>query len=312
MSLLNDAPGVKHPGPGRPEERVIQVRDGSGVRAVFHPCSTASSRRFLLIHGNPRSLEDFDRLAPLLCPLGEVLTLDLPGFGQSTRPPTQRPSDLALPRLAEVILEVAGSFGWTAPFVTVGHSHGGGVAQLLAARHPDRVRAIVLLGTLAFPTHLNYRLLPLPGVRQLMQCAAAFVRVPGFNWAKRALVRQVLTMVSSPERPSASEVAQELESMTRAPHSLVSMVDVALGRPSTLLRQLAPRIQCPTLIIHGQRDAVVPVRCAEALYEGTAAARGNVQLHILPDAGHMLARYQAQRCAALIRDFDDDVADSAI
>lgn len=311
MNQLNDAPGLKTPGVGALEERFIHAQDGSSVRAILHPSSSASPRRLLLIHGNPRSLDDWDQLVPLLSSAFEVLSIDLPGFGQSTRPAAQQPSDLALPRLAQVVLDVADSLGWTQPFTVVGHSHGGGVAQLLAAQHPRRVRSIVLLGTLAFPVHLNYRLLPLPGVRQLMKLGRALLRTSGFVWVKRALVRQVLRMVSAPQRPSEAEVAQELESMTRAPHSLLSMVDVSLGGPSVLLRQVAPRIQCPTLIIHGQQDAVVPVRCAQALYAETAAARANVRLEILPDAGHMLARYQAQRCAELIIDFERGVPGAA-
>jgi len=257
----------------------------------------------LLIHGNPASLEDWDNLVPLLTPGGEVLRIDLPGFGQSTRPMAEQPSDLALPRLAEVVLEVADRFGWTEPFIVVGHSHGGGVAQVLATQSPDRVGGIVLLGTLAFPPHLNYRLLPLPGVRQLMRFGATVLRQPGFTLAKRIIARQVLKAACAPQRPSESQVTQELERMTQAPHSLVSMVDVSLGGPSLLLRQFAPKIQCKTLIIHGEQDGFVPVRCAQALYAELSARRGSTHLELLPNAGHMLAIYQAQRCAQLIFDF---------
>jgi pimeloyl-ACP methyl ester carboxylesterase len=38
----------------------------------------------------------------------------------------------------------------------VGHSHGGGVAQAAAARYPERVAGLVLIGTLGAPVHGSF------------------------------------------------------------------------------------------------------------------------------------------------------------
>jgi pimeloyl-ACP methyl ester carboxylesterase len=69
------------------------------------------------------------------------VALDLPGFGASPEPSSaggaRHYARLVMPALAEV---------GEGPFVLVGHSFGGTVACVLAATHPEIVRALVLTG----------------------------------------------------------------------------------------------------------------------------------------------------------------------
>lgn len=78
----------------------------------------------------------------------EVAAPDMPGFGES--PPI--PADAyEIPRLAELGLALADALGWER-FALAGHSWGGAVAVHIAAAHPERVRALVLVDS----GHLDY------------------------------------------------------------------------------------------------------------------------------------------------------------
>jgi pimeloyl-ACP methyl ester carboxylesterase len=65
------------------------------------------------------------------------------------------------------------------------------------------------------------------------------------------------------------------------------------------LRPQLTSISLPTLIIHGERDAIVPVRAAEEL----AAHLSNHQLLILPGAGHVPTMTQPQVVTSAINAF---------
>lgn len=54
-------------------------------------------------------------------------------------------------------MAVADALSWTEPFFIVGHSHGGGVAQIAAAKYPETIAGIVLISTLSARQHSSYR-----------------------------------------------------------------------------------------------------------------------------------------------------------
>jgi len=72
----------------------------------------------------------------------QLVSLDLPGFGASP-PPS---SDWGSRDYADAVAKVVRELGPTRP-VVVGHSFGGRVGTCLAARHPELVSGLVLMGT---------------------------------------------------------------------------------------------------------------------------------------------------------------------
>jgi pimeloyl-ACP methyl ester carboxylesterase len=70
------------------------------------------------------------------------------------------------------------------------------------------------------------------------------------------------------------------------------MVEVALGDPSSELRAAAPRLRCPVVFVHGERDALVPVQNARNLFELMRGAGVDAEFHVVPGAGHLLPRFR--------------------
>jgi fermentation-respiration switch protein FrsA (DUF1100 family) len=65
--------------------------------------------------------------------------------------------------------------------------------------------------------------------------------------------------------------------------------------------RLIRRLRAPLLVIHGERDAIVPAEHGRALYE---AAREPKLLRIFPDAGHNdLIATAGEQWASTIADF---------
>ena len=284
------------------DSEATELRLGSGevVRAVLR----LSGRRHkcILLHGNPRSLRDWRLVLQSLASTADVAAIDLPGFGHSARPRAGRPG-LSLERLADVVAAVADALSWHAPVFVAGHSHGGGVAQMLAANYPSRVAGIVLLGTLGSPAHSSYRLLAAPGAAAVTR---AFGAALGPSWLRPVVQRLMNMMLRDgfwPEPVPAARTVWELEQFAARPEVLASMVDVSLGRPCDRLLASAASIRCPVMFLHGEVDHLVPVECARTIHRQIQQAGGDSRFEVLPGAGHMLLEFQAADVAARMAQF---------
>ncbi len=112
------------------------------VAATRVEAAPGARGRFLLLHGNAAHLDYWKAMAPFLARHGEVVAFDLPGFGRSETPD---PCALSLDFLASTAVAVARHFGWESGVHVVGHSHGGAVAQTVAATAPSLVSGLILI-----------------------------------------------------------------------------------------------------------------------------------------------------------------------
>jgi len=101
----------------------------------------------VLVHGIGVSGRYFANLARELSRSARVVIPDLPGFGDSPRPPTP----LSIVEHAEVVAGMAVEAGLDRP-VLVGHSMGAQVVTELALRHPGAVGGVVLVGPVTDPS----------------------------------------------------------------------------------------------------------------------------------------------------------------
>jgi pimeloyl-ACP methyl ester carboxylesterase len=272
---------------------------------AVHSRRAAVGRRLLLLHGNPRNLDDFVALVPALDFAAEVLAIDLPGFGRSAPAPATL-SALTLTDLASVAFAAADAHGWST-FEVIGHSHGGGVAQAMAWGANARVERITVLGTLGTPAHTSYKQLALPGASAAMQLLGKCLSVPGSKTWFRGIQRGIAKKAFHPEAVSAVHLEHGVNAIIAAPTILRSMVRVALGEPCRALAENVASITSPIAFVHGELDELVPPRHARNLHELRINAGRQSAFALVPNAGHMLPLTHPQLVAEHARgDSADD------
>jgi pimeloyl-ACP methyl ester carboxylesterase len=116
------------------------TRTVNGVRLYY--AEYGSGTPILCIHGGGSSALMWADAYPALARLGRVIAYDRRGCTRSERPePYERTSVPEQADDAAALLDALAA----APAVVIGRSYGGAVAIDLTLRHPDRVRALVLL-----------------------------------------------------------------------------------------------------------------------------------------------------------------------
>jgi pimeloyl-ACP methyl ester carboxylesterase len=115
-----------------------QLTTSGGLTLGYREWGRADGPIAVLLHGLGSDADDWSLVGPGLGRRFRVIALDARGHGQSDWATSYRLSDLR-----DDVVEALDALGALAA-VVVGHSMGGVVAYLLAATHPERVRALVL------------------------------------------------------------------------------------------------------------------------------------------------------------------------
>lgn len=194
-----------------------------------------------------------------------VLAVDLPGHGRSGGAPLARIEDMAdwIPAL----LDAAGADS----AALAGHSMGSLVALECAARHPQRVRRIALLGT-AFPMRVSPELLR--ATREDEPAARHMINV----WSHWAYAHY-----PSNPGPGFWVPGENLRLMQRQKSGVLHADFAACNDYAGGLARAA-EVKCPALLLLGRRDAMTPARGALELARAIPGARTVT----LEDSGHNL------------------------
>jgi len=127
----------------RNEERIRQLpwmattSDGVEARSI-HQRAAGAAPTVVLLHGWPDSVLRFERVLPLLTEVNVVVPA-LPGYPFA--PPSA--TSMSTSAIAEVVAGVMNELGYER-YIVSGGDIGSGVAESLAAAHPDRVAALHL------------------------------------------------------------------------------------------------------------------------------------------------------------------------
>lgn len=230
---------------------VVALRGGELV-GELSGASVAAPRppAILALHGWGRTRADF---RPLAARWPGTLALDLPGFGSSPSPAAA----IGAAGYAELVAEALGEVAAGEPVVVVGHSFGGRVGVCLAARRPDLVRALVVIGT---------PLLRGPASRPSLRFRVA-----------RALHRAHLV---SDRRMNA--LRERLGSADyRAASGVMRAVLVKVVNED--YRDELAALRCPTALLWGAEDGAAPLAVARRAAESVTPL---VELRTVAGAGH--------------------------
>ncbi len=232
----------------------------------------------LLIHGVGGDSSNWDEIVPQLEPRFGVIRIDLPGHGRSA--PIRSPVtvfDLAR-RVAEM-MDVASAH-------VAGFSLGGQVAQALALEHPQRVRSVALISTVAGRTQAE-RAGAMSRIELLKEKGlAAIADVNRDRWFTREF------QAAHPDK-----VALRVEQLLRTDAESYLQAFTVFARDDLGGRLGA--ICAPTLIITGEHDTSATPRMARLMHERIA----NSTLHVLPGLRHSLLIEAPDRVGALLERF---------
>jgi pimeloyl-ACP methyl ester carboxylesterase len=282
----------------RAHQRFVEV-DGRRVNVVE---IGAGEPEMVFVHGLAGSWQNWLENLPHFAAAGHrVVAFDLPGFGASEAPR----SKISIPgygRLVDTLLDRLG----VGPAVLVGNSMGGFIAAEVSIQYPARVQRLVLVSAagLTVEYQRNDRALAaIQYARRLLMAWGGFIgtrseAIAGRPRARRLLMRLV---VHDADRLPAPLIAEQMRGAGNP--GFVDALDALTHYP---IRARLGEIACPTLIVWGAEDHLVPVRDAAEFERLIPDARkvvwpetGHVPMLERPDAFNALVeRFVAESGAA--------------
>jgi len=198
-----------------------------------------------------------------------VLAVDLPGHGRSGGKPLE-----SIEAMADWLIDVLDATGLSKAAV-VGHSLGSLVTIAAAARHPERVRAIVLVGT-TVPMPVSGFLLE--NARQDKHVAIEMLNFWGYSKSAQ---------LGGNATPGNWMLGGGVRLMEKA---RPGVIHTDLKACNDYIEGLgdAANVKCPALLILGERDLLTPTRSARQLTQTLP----NAETVILAGSGHAVLAEQ--------------------
>ncbi|MGH9260633.1 MAG: alpha/beta fold hydrolase [Acidimicrobiales bacterium] len=287
----------------KPSKRHVERVAEAAVTRITHVHGHEVAYRSLgegpvlvLVHGIAGSSNTWVPVMPLLGEDYTVIAPDLLGHGESAKPR----GDYSLGAYASGIRDLLTVLGVDrATFV--GHSLGGGIAMQLAYQFPQMCERLVLVATGGFGQEVNpiLRAIAVPGSEYVLP-----VVLTPYLHGVASMVGRVFGSMGLRGDPLLTEVWDSYARLTDAGaqrafvHTIRSVIDVAGQRVSARDRLYLAQ-EVPTLIVWGDRDAVIPVAHARIAHELMPDSR----LEIVEGAGHFLPCEQPELLDRLLREF---------
>ncbi len=208
---------------------------------------------------------------------------DLPGSGRSHR--VEGP--LSIERFVLAMQRVCAVLGLERVHVAA-HSLGTIVAFHLAATAPRLVRSLALFGPLLCPPDPARVAIRARGEKARAEGEA------GMQAIADALVQGAVSAETRARRPVAVAAVRELV-MRQCPEGYARSCDALADA------QAAPvsSIECPTLLVSGDEDAIAPAQAVRHIGERIRGAR----VTVLPRCGHWTMLERPEACDDLLRRF---------
>ncbi len=257
----------------------------AGIRTNLHDIGAGPP--VMLIHGSGPGVSawaNWRLVMPELAKGSRVIAPDMVGFGYTDRLPGQRyDMDHWVAQAIGVLdaLDIQRTD-------LVGNSFGGALALALTIRHPERVRRLVLMGSVGVPFPIT----------------PALDAVWGYE-PSQAAMRRLLDVFAYDRRLATDELAKLRYEASIQPGFQASFAAMfpaprqrwvdAMASPEADIRRIAQQ----TLVIHGREDQVIPLTTSTTLASWIPRA----QLHVYPQCGHWTQIEHAARFARLVVDF---------
>jgi 2-hydroxymuconate-semialdehyde hydrolase len=241
----------------------------------------------LMIHGSGPGVSawaNWRLVMPVLAAQRRVIAPDMVGFGD-----TERPAGIAyvMETWVRQALDVLDALQIERADL-VGNSFGGALALALAIRAPQRVRRLVLMGSVGVPFDITPGLDAVWGYEPSFEAMKRLLDLFAYD---RTLVNDELAELryQASMQPGYQE---SFAAMFPAPRQ--RWVDAMASAESDI--RLLPH---ETLVIHGREDRVIPLSNSLTLAQWIPSS----QLHVFGHCGHWTQIEHATRFARLVGDF---------
>ena len=263
-----------------------------GVRVHYRDQGNRHGPVLVMVHGFSASLEAWEPWVARLAPDYRIVTLDLPGHGL-TRAPTGYAA--SVDGYADIVDEVARRLK-LGPCVIIGNSMGGSVAWDLALRHASDVRGVVLVDATGWPELARggggepviFRMMRNPIGRALLRKLDN--RPMAASGLKAAYLNPTLVTPALIDR---------YVDLSRAPGHRDILLTIQTRTGAPVSASTFKQIVAPTLVMWGEKDALIPVADADAFAQAIPGAR----LIIYPRVGHVPMEQIPGRSAADLKVF---------
>jgi 3-oxoadipate enol-lactonase len=233
----------------------------------------------LLLHGNAESSLAWYAWVPLLARRFRVVRPDMRGYGAST--PMPRDFAWTLDVIIDDYTRLMDALG-VRRFHLVGAKIGGVIARAFAARRPERVTTLTVIGS---PPPLRM------GAERIPALTEEFETRGVEHWARRTMAGRL------GDRFPAEGVEWWIRFMGRTPVSTIVGFNATINYSD--IRTDLPRIACPTLVITTDESGLASVEETCAWQQ----AIPDSELLVVPGNSFHVAASDAERCAQATLDF---------
>ena len=258
----------------REHQRWVEVA-GTAVNTI----ELGEGPPLVFVHGLSGSWPNWLEQLPVFARDRRVIAMDLPGFGHSPMP-HERITISGYARILDGLLDALG----VSAAAVVGNSMGGFVSTELAIAFPERVERLVLVSAAGISTYRHRDVERVePYLRRVAPIVAAYTgwTASRSDWvARRAGLRNMtLGLVTRhPGRLPAALAAEQLRGAGKP--GFMQALKANIDYP---ISERLPEIACPTLIVWGAQDKVIPVSDASVFEELIPDSRKV----IFEDTGHV-------------------------
>ncbi len=240
-------------------------------------------RPLLLLHGFGADKDNWTRVSRYLAPHYHVYAVDLPGYGESTKP---TPEQSRIEDQVIYLEQIATALGLT-HFDLGGNSMGGWIAAAFAAAHPEQVNSLWLLAPAgvagAQPSELMKIVRAGGHIPLIASTPQEYQDLLDFVFVHRPFVPRALVTVLA--RRAAADAPYEQK-----------VFDLLAQEPP--LEPQVKNLSTPALIVWGDHDRALSNSGAAVLHQ----LMPNSSVIIMPDMGHLpMLEAPAQSAADYIK-----------
>ena len=255
--------------------------DIPGFKVVY--LEGGQGQPLLLLHGFGADKDNWTRVAHYLTPRFHVYAIDLPGYGESTKP---SPEQSRIADQVSYVSQIAAALGLDR-FDLGGNSMGGWIAGAYAAAHPEQVGSLWLLAPAGVSTAQDSDLVKIVKsgghVPLIARTPAEYGELLDFVFVHRPFVPHAVITVLAQHANENYDFNQK--------------VFARLVKDAPLEPQVK-NLSTPALIVWGDHDRALHYSGAEVLHR----LMPNSQVIIMPDMGHLpMLEAPAQSAADYIK-----------